>query len=402
MRDAPWPAIAVYFEHLFPESRGGGERLYGALAQRWAENGAGVTYLTRQHEPAEPLPPRAFAVSEIASAGGVYRGDGTRSPAGAVAFALATLRSARRRRSLDDCVVVSSTPALLVFAARAGMFPRRSRMLIVDWLEVWTRRQWTDYLGTTRGLLAWAVQAAAVWATPTATCHSRLMERRLRRIRPGLEVLLSPGLIEDDGQPDTAATPPASPPYALVVARLIEDKNVTAVPQAIAMARETVPDLRCTIVGSGPERPKLDELISRLELNDVITVMPSLTDADLAEAMAGAACLLHPSRREGYGLVVVEASRHGTPAVVVQGPDNAALELVADGINGCRAPSADPADLAVGVLRCLTDGQSLRESTRLWYEQARRDRSVDRTADRMLDFISSELARRPPVASPTM
>ena len=211
MRDAPWPAIAVYFEHLFPESRGGGERLYGALAQRWAENGAGVTYLTRQHEPAEPLPPGAFAVSEIASAGGVYRGDGTRSPTGAVAFALATLRSARRRRSLDDCVVVSSTPALLVFAARAGMFPRRSRMLIVDWLEVWTRRQWTDYLGTTRGLLAWAVQAAAVWATPTATCHSRLMERRLRRIRPGLEVLLSPGLIEDDGQPDTAAMPAASP-----------------------------------------------------------------------------------------------------------------------------------------------------------------------------------------------
>ena len=111
--------------------------------------------------------------------------------------------------------------------------------------------------------------------------------------------------------------------YALVVARMIEDKNVTAVPQAIAIARESAPDLQCTIVGTGPERDRLDEVIARLGLNDFVTVATSLSEASLTEAMAGAACLLHPSRREGYGLVVVEASRHGTPAVVVDAPDNA-------------------------------------------------------------------------------
>ena len=401
MRDAKKPSIAVYFEHLFPESRGGGERLYGTLAQRWAERGAHVTYLTRSHAALEPPVSRDFEVSEIASAGGVYREDGTRSTGGAVAFALATLRTTRRRRSLDDCVIVSSTPAFLVFAARAGMFPRRGRVLMVDWLEVWTRRQWTDYLGTTRGLLAWVVQVAAVWATPVATCHSRLMERRLRKIRPGLRVLVSPGLIDDGGVPAEAIpTSAASPPYALVVGRLIEDKNVATVPEAIARARESVPDLRCTIVGSGPEREKLDELISRLGLQDCVTVTSSLTEADLAGAMAGAACLLHPSRREGYGLVVVEASRHGTPAVVIDAPDNAAVELVDDGVNGVLVPSADPADLAAGVVLCLAGGQPLRQSTRAWYEHARRNRSVHRTADNMLDFIVAELARKPPQASP--
>jgi glycosyltransferase involved in cell wall biosynthesis len=225
------------------------------------------------------------------------------------------------------------------------------------------------------------------------------MERRLRKIRPGLRVLLSPGLIEDRARDEAPATSAASPPYALVVARLIEDKNVTAVPEAIAIARESAPDLRCTIVGSGPERERLDELISRLDLNHFVTVTPSLSEAHLTEAMAGAACLLHPSRREGYGLVVVEASRHGTPAVVVQAPDNAALELVEEGTNGFRAPSADPANLGAGVLRCLTGGQSLRESTRQWYEHARCDRSVHRTADKILDFIIAELARRPPQPS---
>ena len=59
-------------------------------------------------------------------------------------------------------------------------------------------------------------------------------------------------------------------------------------------------------------------------------------------AIAAAACLLLPSLREGYGLVVVEAVARGTPAVVVDGPDNAATELVEPGVNGFVAASADP------------------------------------------------------------
>ena len=82
VRDAQKPSIAVYFEHLFPESRGGGERLYGTLAQRWTEKGASVTYLTRSHAAVEPPVSKGVRGLENASAGGVYRGDGTRSPAG--------------------------------------------------------------------------------------------------------------------------------------------------------------------------------------------------------------------------------------------------------------------------------------------------------------------------------
>ena len=56
--------------------------------------------------------------------------------------------------------------------------------------------------------------------------------------------------------------------------------------------------------------------------------------------------MLLPSSREGYGLVVVEASARGVPSVVVAGGDNAATELIAPGENGLVAPSASPEDLA--------------------------------------------------------
>ena len=68
--------------------------------------------------------------------------------------------------------------------------------------------------------------------------------------------------------------------------------------------------------------------------------------------------MLLPSRREGYGMVVVEASAHATPSIVVAGEDNAATELVADSVNGVIAAerrSARP--LAAAIVRRVPGGK---------------------------------------------
>lgn len=390
------PRIAIYFEHLFPESRGGGERQYGGFAEEWARAGAQVTYLTREHHPSDATVERGFAVEFIAPQSGVYDESGTRSATGALSFTLATLRSVRRRRSMDDCVMVSSTPALLAPAARAGMAPSRGRMLIVDWLEVWTHRQWRDYLGATKGTAAWAVQALAVWSTPTATCHSALVERRLKSIRPGIRVLRSPGLIDASADPGSATAEAVPPPYGLFVGRLIKDKNPDSLPAAIALVRRELPDFHCLIVGRGPELANVQAAAVREEVQAAITFTSGITDEELSDAMAGATCLIHPSQREGYGLVVVEAAQHGTPAVVVNAPDNAAVELIEEGINGFRADSTGARDLATAILQCVNGGPQLRATTRGWYEQARTSRSLQLTARRILDFIASHSSRHRP------
>ena len=74
-----------------------------------------------------------------------------------------------------------------------------------------------------------------------------------------------------------------------------------------------------------------------------------------------------PSRREGYGLVVVEAAARGVPSVVVADVDNAATELVDEGENGFVAPSASPEDLAAAILRVRDAGPALRTSTAAWF-----------------------------------
>ena len=54
--------------------------------------------------------------------------------------------------------------------------------------------------------------------------------------------------------------------------------------------------------------------------------------------MARATCLLLPSTREGYGMVVIEAAAKGVPSVLVAAPDNASTEHITDGVNGFVAP----------------------------------------------------------------
>ena len=77
-----------------------------------------------------------------------------------------------------------------------------------------------------------------------------------------------------------------------------------------------------------------------------------------------------PSSREGYGLVVVEASARATPSVVVAGPDNAAVELIEEGVNGAVAPSASPHDLGAAIVWAYRGGLTLREATaKAWFDR---------------------------------
>jgi glycosyltransferase involved in cell wall biosynthesis len=57
------------------------------------------------------------------------------------------------------------------------------------------------------------------------------------------------------------------------------------------------------------------------------------------------------------------------PAVVVEGADNAAVELVDEGENGYVAADASAEAIADAIVRCHEGGEPLRERTRAWYAE---------------------------------
>jgi glycosyltransferase involved in cell wall biosynthesis len=104
-----------------------------------------------------------------------------------------------------------------------------------------------------------------------------------------------------------------------------------------------------------------------LDLDEVVSVPGFVHAAEVEKALRTAACMILPSRREGYGMVVIEAASVGTPSVVVRDEDNAATELVEEGVNGFIASSASPEELAASIARAMAGGMELRRSTAAWF-----------------------------------
>ena len=156
---------------------------------------------------------------------------------------------------------------------------------------------------------------------------------------------------------------------------------MTAVVPAVALARESIPELRGEIFGDGPDRPEVLRQIAEAGLGGVVEAPGFVSQERMEQSLARALCLLLPSGREGYGLIVVEAAARGVPSIVVAGPDNAATELVEEGVNGFVVPSAAPDDLAAAIVRVRDAGPALRDSTRRWYDAHAAELSVASTVE---------------------
>ncbi len=376
------PRVCLVYDHLFPQTVGGAERWMRDLALHVAATGHDVTYVTMRHWDETEVPNlTGVRVLGLTPAGRVYRRE-RRTLMPPVRFGLAVARHLWRHGSEYDIVHMASFPYFPLLAASA-IARRRRYALVVNWLEIWTKEYWRRYAGTAIGTIGWLVQQACVTMPHTAYCFSRLHAERLREAGySGLPVLL-PGLYTGP----VHLAPVAQVDRALIVyaGRHVQEKRVDRLVRGFALARERRPHLRLELYGDGPERAHVQELARTLGLDSSVLQHGRRPEEEVADAIARAACLVTASEREGYGLVVVEAAAQGTPSVVVAGPENAATELVQDGVNGAVAPDASPASLAGAIERVIDAGPALRGSTASWFVENARTLRIDGSLERVVD-----------------
>lgn len=373
--------ICLVYDCLYPYTVGGAERWYRGLAQELAGAGHAVTYLTRRVWPDGDDP--AFdgvRVVGVSAGGPLYTDDGRRRIGEALTFGAGVLGHLGRNRGSYDAVHMCAFPYFSLPAVRLALVGRRIPVG-VDWFEVWSRNYWREYLGALRGRLGHAVQGLCVRLTPAAYVFSELHARRLREKGLRVEPVALPGLYA--GGPQAGSGLGARDPIVVFAGRHIPEKRVRLIPAVIERVRERIPEARALVLGDGPEREALLREIARHRLEDAIDAPGFVDPAGVRSAFERAACLLLPSVREGYGLVVVEAAACATPAVVAAEPDNAASELVEDGVNGRIARAAEPAALAEAVVDVIERGAELRESTAAWFGRNAEALSLSRSA-RML------------------
>jgi glycosyltransferase involved in cell wall biosynthesis len=140
-------------------------------------------------------------------------------------------------------------------------------------------------------------------------------------------------------------------------------------------------DLRARILGDGPEYEQVKAAIAEHGVGDRVEAPGFVPTEQVEQDLARALCLVLPSRREGYGLVVVEAASMGTPSVLVRDPDNAATELIEEGVNGFVAESPSAEDLAAAIEKVVAAGPALRASTAEWFGRNAHRLSLDGSLD---------------------
>ena len=279
----------------------------------------------------------------------LYTAGGRRRILPPLVFGLGVFLHLVRAGRRYDVVHTCAFPYFSLLAAAA--LRRLMRFdVVVDWFEVWSPSYWREYLGGAGGRVGAFVQRLCALVPQHAFCFSKLYAGRLREqgLRGPLTVLR--GLYTG---PEKPVPPRQADKVVLFAARLIPEK------------RATVDSLDTT--ADGRERASLEAAIAEHGLEEIVSA-PGFANGDTVdEEMRRALCMLLPSRREGYGMVVVEAAARGTPSIVVAGEDNAATELIEEGVNGFVAADAGAEALAEAIVRVSDAGMALRERTASWF-----------------------------------
>lgn len=131
------------------------------------------------------------------------------------------------------------------------------------------------------------------------------------------------------------------------IGRLVADKNV----DVLLRAFQKVPDASLEIVGDGPERERLVTLAEELALANRVHFSGIVINS--IDVLRKAYCLILPSKREGFGLVALEALASGVPVIVSEVV--AQHGFVRDGENGLVVKTGDVGALAQAVHRMAND-----------------------------------------------
>jgi glycosyltransferase involved in cell wall biosynthesis len=372
--------ICLVYDCLYPYTIGGAERWLRGLGEDLARSGHEITYVTRRDWDKREEPQiDGVRVISVSPGGPLYTESGRRRIWPPIRFGLGVFWHMLRHKRDYDAVHAIAFPYFSLIGLRAAA-PRLP--VGVAWFEVWSRHYWRSYVGGTGGRIGNAVQKLCIRLTPKAFVFSNLHGRRLREEGLRGEVVKLSGLYAGEFH-TTAGAMGEREPLVVFAGRHIREKRADAVPAAIAAARRELPRLKGLILGDGPEHSKVLAAIDSAGASDFVEA-PGFVQAErVHSSLAAASCHLLPSEREGYGMVVIEAAASGTPSVVVAEEDNAAVELIEEGVNGFVTQSLE--DLPRAILAVHEGGTALRESTLRWFQENAPRLSVRDSSTRIAD-----------------
>ncbi|MFE6863294.1 glycosyltransferase family 4 protein [Nocardia sp. NPDC057668] len=138
-------------------------------------------------------------------------------------------------------------------------------------------------------------------------------------------------------------------PSIVVLSRLVPHKQIEDAMAAVAGLRHRIPDLRLDVIGGGWWADNLRVHADELGIADAVTFHGHVEEDRKHELLSRAWVHVLPSRKEGWGLAVIEAAQHGVPTVGYRS-SRGLTDSIVDGVTGMLVDDAAHLTLAVGDL----------------------------------------------------
>lgn len=281
-----------------------------------------------------------------------------------ISFILSAMRDSLQATTL----LVGHVNLLPVAWAIGKLRPNLSIKLFVHGVEVWgdaTYRSIPFY----EAFLSKRLDAVASVSQFTA----KLMAKRYK--------LMDSDFVSFPNAVDSPNSPPAQisgSQQVLCVSRMAEHdrgKHVDKVIKAVALLRDSHPNMTLKVVGDGVLRGELESLAAQQHIEDRVVFCGRVTDDQLNECYQSSALFVLPSAKEGFGIVYLEAWRHGLP--VICGSEGASKEIVTPNVDGIICDHNDIHALAEAIGKLLSNpersiemGKAGREKVKEKYLQA--------------------------------
>jgi colanic acid/amylovoran biosynthesis glycosyltransferase len=177
-------------------------------------------------------------------------------------------------------------------------------------------------------------------------------------------------------------------PRLVSVGRLCEQKGQILLVQAAARLRDRGVDFELVIVGDGPLRGQLEQLIERSNLHGQVRITGFLCNSAVRQEMTAARALVLPSFAEGLPVVIMEALALGRP--VISTYIAGIPELVEPGISGWLVPAGDVEPLVEAMAEAVTiDSAELERMGRKGAARAAHQHDALTEARKIADLVAN-------------
>ncbi|MCS4541822.1 MAG: glycosyltransferase family 4 protein [Euryarchaeota archaeon] len=152
---------------------------------------------------------------------------------------------------------------------------------------------------------------------------------------------------------DSINQPKIHPPQICYIGRLIQHKHVDVLISAFFKVLKKVPEAQLVIVGSGPEKKRLEDLSKRLGISEDVNFVGKVSEIEKIRILKASQVFVSPSTMEGFGLTLIEAMACLTPSIAVRIP--ATREIIKEDDTGFLVEPNSIGTLANVIIKLLQD-----------------------------------------------